>query len=64
MKTGMGMVAVYVCIVGIILIGEIKCVVNAFSCNWEPIGKAEILYTGAAFTPIGWIVGYINIEDK
>jgi hypothetical protein len=48
----------------ILIIGEIKCVYKAFSCNWEPIGKAEILYTGSAVTGLGVIVGYININDK
>jgi hypothetical protein len=33
-------------------------------CNWEPIGKAEIIYTGATFTGLGCIVGYIDIQDK
>lgn len=33
---------------------------KAVTCNWKPIGKAEVIYTAAACT----IVGYINIEDK
>ena len=46
------------------LIGEVRCIYKAVTCNWEPIGKAEIIYTAAAFTGFGAIVGYINIEDK
>lgn len=34
------------------------------SCNWEPIGKAEILYTIGTFTATGAIIGWIDIEDK
>jgi len=47
----------------ILIIGEIKCIVKIFQCNWEPVGKAEILYTGAALTGLGSIVGWFNIED-
>lgn len=46
------------------LVGEIKCIVKAINCNWEPVGKAEIVYTAAALTGIGSIVGYMNITDK
>jgi len=45
-------------------VGEIKCIVKAFQCNWEPIGKAEVLYSGASVTGLGCIVGWIDIEDK
>jgi hypothetical protein len=40
------------------------CIVKAVNCNWEPIGKAEIVYTGAACVGLGAIVGYMDIEDK
>jgi hypothetical protein len=45
-------------------VGEIRCVYKAITCNWEPIGKAEIVYTGSALTGLGCIVGWFNIEDK
>ena len=51
-------------IVILILIGEVRCIYKAVTCNWEPVGKAEIVYTGAAVTGLGIIVGYLNIEDK
>jgi hypothetical protein len=47
-----------------LLVGEIKCIIKMIDCNWEPIGKAEIIYTGATFTGLGCIVGYIDIQDK
>ena len=25
------------------LIGEVKCIYKAIKCNWEPIGKAELV---------------------
>ena len=48
----------------IAIIGELKCIYNAVTCNWEPVGKAEVIYTGAALTGLGAIVGWIDIEDK
>lgn len=47
-----------------LLVGEIKCIIKMIDCNWEPIGKAEVIYTASAFTGLGCIVGYIDIQDK
>ena len=52
------------CISLLLLIGEVRCIYKMATCNWNPIGKAEIIYTTSAFTGLGVIVGYINIEDK
>ena len=46
------------------LVGEIKCIVKAVNCNWEPVGKAEIIYTASVVTGLGCVVGYIDIQDK
>jgi len=46
------------------LVGEVKCIIKAINCNWEPIGKAEVVYTASVFTGLGCIVGWFNIEDK
>lgn len=54
----------YIALFAVIITGEVKCIIKAINCNWEPVGKAEIIYTAAAFTPVGWIVGYFDIEDK
>ena len=48
----------------LVVVGEIKCIVKAVNCNWEPIGKAEVIYTVGAFTGLGVIIGYMDIEDK
>jgi hypothetical protein len=50
--------------IGAVILGEILCIYKAVKCNWEPIGKAEIIYTAGIFTPLGPVIGYINIEDK
>lgn len=54
----------WICFWVLAVLGEIQCIYKAIKCNWEPIGKAEIVYTIAAFTPVGCIVGWIDIKDK
>ncbi len=46
------------------IIGEVKCIYKAVTCNWEPIGKAEVFYTAGSLTGLGCIVGWIDIKDK
>jgi hypothetical protein len=55
---------IYLVIAIALLVGEIKCIIKMIDCNWEPIGKAEVIYTAATFTGVGCIVGYIDIQDK
>jgi len=45
-------------------VGEVKCIIKAVECNWEPIGKAEVIYTAGAFTGFGCIIGYFDIQDN
>jgi len=47
-----------------LLFGEFRCIYKMCTCNWEPVGKAEIIYTGSAVTGLGCITGWIDIEDK
>lgn len=63
-KVGCVIYFVWVIIVLALLIGEVKCIIKAVKCNWEPIGKAEIIYTASAVSGFGGIVGWFNIEDK
>jgi len=46
------------------IVGEVKCIIKAVKCDWEPVGKAEVIYTAAACTGLGTIVGWLDIEDK
>jgi hypothetical protein len=55
---------VYLVLVVLAVVGEVKCIIKAFQCNWEPIGKAEIIYTGSSLTGLGAVVGWIDVEDK
>ena len=53
-----------VCIIPILLlIGEIRCFYKMINCNWEPVGKAEILYTVGTITGTGEIIGWFDIKD-
>lgn len=56
-------VIIYLLIAILCLVGEVRCIYKAVTCNWDPIGKAEIVYTIGVFGP-GVIIGYLNIEDK
>lgn len=64
MKTAILSTVIYIAIIGASLYGEIRCIYKACTCNWEPIGKAEVIYTAAALCGAGSIVGWFNIEDK
>jgi hypothetical protein len=57
-------VFIWFAIIVLAIIGEIKCIVKAVKCNWEPIGKAEIVYTIGCCTGTGAVIGWIDIEDK
>jgi hypothetical protein len=64
MKTVITLIVIYSAIIIAALVGEVKCIIKAIDCNWEPVGKAEIVYTGASLTGLGCIVGYMDIQDK
>lgn len=64
MKKSKSVLLIQLLITIFLLIGEVRCIVKAVRCNWEPIGKAEIVYTVSACTGVGCIVGWIKIEDK
>ena len=55
---------IQVAIFVVCIVGEIKCIYKAINCNWDPVGKAEVMYTAAACTGLGFVVGYVNIQDK
>jgi len=49
---------------GLAIFGEVRCAYKMFTCNWEPIGKAEVVYTIGTFSGAGVVIGYFDIEDK
>ena len=64
MKTSLFLIVLYVGLIVGLLVGEVKCIIKMVNCNWEPIGKAEVIYTASTFTGLGCIIGYIDIQDK
>ena len=63
-KSGCVAGLVYLAISLFLFIGEVKCIIKMIDCNWDPIGKSEIIYTVGTFTGLGSIIGWIDIEDK
>lgn len=63
-KSGCVAGLIYLAISVLLLVGEVKCVIKMINCNWDPVGKAEVLYTLGTFTGLGSIIGWIDIEDK
>ena len=47
-----------------LLFGEVRCIYKMVTCNWEPVGKAEVIYTLGTFTGLGCVIGYFDIKDK
>jgi len=47
-----------------LFVGWVKCIIKAVNCNWDPIDKAEVIYTAGIFFGYGGIIGWIEIEDK
>lgn len=64
MKEGLALAIASIALVLLPIIGEVLCIYKAVKCNWEPVGKAEMVYTVSAITGLGCIVGYIDIQDK
>ena len=58
------LLTIYGIVIAILIVGEIRCIYKALTCNWEPIGKAEVVYTASSLTGLGCVVGWFNIEDK
>lgn len=63
MKTAITGIILYVAFVGAILFGEIRCIYQFCTSDFEPSYKREIIYGVAAVTGLGAIVGYIDIAD-
>lgn len=55
---------IQIAIMVLALVGEVKCIIKAVNCNWDPVGKSEVIYTVAACSGLGAVVGYFDIEDK
>jgi hypothetical protein len=48
----------------LLIIGYCRNVYKFVTCNFEPVGKAEVLYGIGTFTGLGGIIGWFDIKDK
>jgi len=64
MKTSIILIIFNVVLIIAAITGEVKCIIKMIDCNWEPIGKSEIMYTVGTFTGLGCVIGYLDIQDK
>lgn len=64
MKDNYWVVILPILIWGALVFGELRCIYKMCTCNWEPVGKAEAVYTIGTFTGLGIVIGYLDIEDK
>lgn len=55
---------VIVVIWALAIIGEVRCIYQFFTSDFEASYKREMIYGFSAITGIGAIVGYINIADE
>lgn len=46
------------------IFGEVRCIYQFVTSDFEPNYKREVIYGLSAITGVGAIVGYINIPDK
>ena len=64
MKKSIIIIVFYVLLTITLLVGDVKCIIKMINCNWNPIGKSEVLYTVGTFTGAGGVIGHFNIEDN
>lgn len=64
MKTSIIVIVLWLSIIIVAVVGEAKCIFKMVNCDWNPIGKSEVIYTAAAFTGLGSVVGYLDIKDQ
>lgn len=60
MKSFKKFIIIWVALVIIALVGEVKCVIKLVKCDFQPSYKAEILYGVGTFTGLGAIFGYVD----
>lgn len=47
----------------LLIIGEIRCIYQFFTSDFEPSYKRELIYGFSALTGVGSVVGWFNIPD-
>jgi hypothetical protein len=51
---------IYLVFIILFLVGEVKCIVKFFQCDFKESYKAEIIYGVSMATGLGCVVGYMD----
>lgn len=43
-----------------LIVGEVRCIIKFFSCDFEPSYKAEAIYGVSTITGLGAVVGWLD----
>lgn len=54
---------IYIVVVVLAFIGYFRCIYNFIDSDFEPSYKREIVYGIGIVTPLGTIIGWLDIED-
>lgn len=54
----------YITLVVLAIIGEVKCIVKFVQCDFKAPYKAEVIYGVGIITGLGVVVGWIDINDN
>lgn len=60
---GMTTYAIILIIIGLGIVGEIRCIYQFFTSDFEPSYKREVIYGVGMCTGLGAVIGYTNIPD-
>lgn len=47
----------------LLIVGEVKCIIKFFSCDFKPSYKAEAIYGVSTITGLGAIVGWMDFGE-
>lgn len=53
----------YILLAVLLIFGELRCLYQFVTSDFEPSYKREIIYGVGTFTGFGVIIGYLNIHD-
>ena len=54
----------WVCLIIVLVIGEVKCIIKFFNSDFEPSYKREAIYGFSALAGVGCVVGYMDFPDQ
>lgn len=54
----------YITLVVLAIIGEVKCIIKFVQCDFKAPYKAEVIYGVGTITGLGAVVGWIDINNN